>query len=105
MTVTMALEMRPSLIVAPDYGVRIPDGMSIIGTTSLSRLLDQLAVGIIDHYESLIDDGKLRVVEEMDSTPTRVGVTMSAKCSACGLKPMMFDFAYCPGCGGRIKRA
>lgn len=55
-------------------------------------------------YENLITDGKLRVVEEVESVPTIQGVTMSAKCSGCGLKPLMFNFAYCPGCGNKIKR-
>ena len=57
-----------------------------------------------DFYERLIDEGRLRVVEEVDSIPIILGVTMSAKCSGCGLRPLMFNFAYCPGCGNEIKR-
>ncbi len=64
-----------------------------------------MSAGLVrDYYENLITSGKLRAVEEVESISTIQGVTMSAKCSGCGLKPLMFNFAYCPGCGNPIKR-
>jgi hypothetical protein len=59
-----------------------------------------LAQGIVicrDHYEQLIDEGKLRVVEHASPVHKLSGLL----CSICSISWQ--DDQYCRGCGNKIK--
>lgn len=56
---------------------------------------------IIERYERLITEGKLREVEDVEFDGR------TDRCSGCGYSDYEchgVDFDYCPGCGSRIKR-
>lgn len=68
-----------------------------------------------DYYESLIDSGKLRVVEEVELVrvePGRQFYHPPWYCGACDYRITYYDEdgqeaprpAFCPGCGNKIKR-
>ena len=59
-----------------------------------------------DYYERLIDEGKLRVVEEVVAKGQNnvVGLMVTDWwCSGCSRRLQRSD-NFCPGCGGRIKK-
>lgn len=57
-------------------------------------------IAVRDHYERLITDGKLRVVEEVEDIGGRYDGYI---CSGCSNESVEW-FNYCPGCGNKIKR-
>jgi hypothetical protein len=67
-----------------------------------------------DFYEQLITDRKLRVVEEVElvlhydpckeeTSPNRTPSLVT--CSGCHTPMYYLPYAYCPGCGNKIKNA
>lgn len=64
------------------------------------------AWGVARWYEDLIDEGKLRVAEEVEA----IEHWSFIKCSGCGLSypweadALIGTINYCPGCGNKIKR-
>jgi len=68
--------------------------------------VDRATGGLVirDHYERLIDEGKLRVVEEVAISEEGL---MHGRCVGCKYTHQMAflsDCSYCPGCGQPIKR-
>lgn len=67
---------------------------------------------IRDHYEYLITEGKLRVVEEVELVGNDYDCMM--ECSGCGWHicwqyidtdiTSTSEMLFCPGCGNKIKR-
>jgi len=55
-----------------------------------------------DHYERLIDEGKLRVVEEVEEAALPP-LGLMRGCPRCKRKWTAIDL-FCPGCGNKIKR-
>jgi hypothetical protein len=68
--------------------------------------MEQGAIILRAEYERLIDEGKLRVVEEVD--PVEKSNFYSYGCPNCSWtwkymgEPIKYN--YCPGCGNKIKR-
>lgn len=61
-----------------------------------------------DHYERLIAEGKLLVVEEVETVPILSFIGWEMQCGSCGTRVgNVYEkgiMSYCPGCGNKIKR-
>jgi len=59
------------------------------------------------YYESLIDTGKLRIVEEVEFVDNDYDANVDCNCcgwSICYIHIEDNPMTYCPGCGNKIKR-
>lgn len=67
--------------------------------------VDRATGGLVirDHYERLIDEGKLRVVEEVELDNSIPGFLMCPKCQRDMRDDDWGGFEFCP-CGNKIKR-
>lgn len=86
-------ETRPPLL--SDYDLEHEDGHGnpLMGSWDVR-----------DHYERLIDEGKLRAVEEVEDIGGYFDDFICSKCGYGKERGYVCSPVFCPGCGNPVKR-